>query len=237
MNKIYTSKRTNRSEIMDDFELQGPELEKTLEDLNTINHWLGGNKITHQGLQKIIKDRDKSETLIIADIGCGNGNMLREFAKWGRANNYHFHLIGVDANPYAIKIGQKLSQSYPEISFRCFDIFSEEYRKNEFDVIVCTLTLHHFTNEQIETLLELYSRQAKLGVLINDLHRSIIAYHLFQAFCMVFIRNEIARKDGLTSILRGFRKKELEKFSQKISVKNQQIKWRWAFRYQWIILK
>ena len=46
----------------------------------------------------------------------------------------------------------------------------------------------------------------------------------------------MVKTDGLTSILRGFKRKELEQFSEKINGKSS-INWRWAFRYQWIINK
>ena len=38
-------------------------------------------------------------------------------------------------------------------------------------------------------------------------------------------------EDGLTSVLRGFKRFELEDLSKKINA-NYQIKWKWAFRYQ-----
>jgi hypothetical protein len=47
----------------------------------------------------------------------------------------------------------------------------------------------------------------------------------------------MSREDGLVSILRGFKKNELEEFSKKLSLKNYTIRWKWAFRYQWIITK
>jgi hypothetical protein len=55
--------------------------------------------------------------------------------------------------------------------------------------------------------------------------------------CFVFRLNEMSREDGLTSILRGFKKEELIHFSKKLSFKNYKIHWKWAFRYQWIISK
>ncbi len=237
MSKINTRKRTDESEIMDDFELKGAELETTLSDLDNINKWLGGNKITLQGIKILLKDHPKSETVHIADIGCGNGSILREIAKWGRKENYTLELTGIDANPYAIEIAEKLSYYYPEIKFYPVDILGDEFEKMKFDILLCTLTLHHFKDSEIEELVKLFIRQSKLGIVINDLQRSGIAYRLFQAFCAVFIRNEIARKDGLTSILRGFKRKDLQVFSNKISVKKQKICWKWAFRYQWIIQK
>ncbi|UJH91610.1 hypothetical protein LZ575_02570 [Antarcticibacterium sp. 1MA-6-2] len=85
MNKLNISSRTNRAEIMDDFDLQGDELENTLEDLDKINRWLGGNKVTVQGVRKLLKSYPKDKPVHIADVGCGNGTMLKEIANWGRS--------------------------------------------------------------------------------------------------------------------------------------------------------
>lgn len=237
MNRINTSFRTNQAEIMDNFELGGEELEKILKDLENINKWLGGNKVTLNGIKKILRENPEEEEWHIVDVGCGNGAMLREIAQWGRKNNIKLRLTGIDANSHAISIAEKLSENHHNIEFKVKDVFSEDYRQQNFDIVLCTLTLHHFTDPQIVKLLNLFHRQAKYGVLINDLHRSKIAYRLFQAFCAVFINNEIARKDGLTSILRGFKKSDLERFSAKIPACQAEIKWKWAFRYQWIIQK
>lgn len=238
MNRIVdTSKRTDASEIMDDFELQGNELEKTLEDLDNINKWLGGNKITLQGIKKLLKDHPKEDPVHIADVGCGNGSILREIAEWGRTNKYTFRLTGIDANPYAIEIAEKLSKQYPELNFTAENIFSEDFKKKKFDIVLCTLTLHHFKDPQVIETMKNFYRQATIGVVINDLHRSKQAYYLFKAFCFVFIRNKIAKDDGLTSVLRGFKRKELKEFALQIPSEKQEIKWKWAYRYQWVIEK
>ena len=237
MNSINTSFRTNQAEIMDNFELGGEELENVLKDLENINKWLGGNKITLSGIKKILKENSEKNEWNIVDVGCGNGAILREIAKWGKNNHIKLSLTGIDANSNAISIAENLSENYPNIHFLTKDVFSEDYRKQNYDIVLCTLTLHHFSDPQINELLKLFHKQAKYGILINDLHRSKLAYRLFQAFCAVFIRNEIAKKDGLTSILRGFKKRELERFSAKIPASQAEIKWKWAFRYQWIIQK
>lgn len=237
MNGINTSKRTDEAEIMDDFDLQGEELRKTLHDLDNINKWLGGNNITLEGVKKLLKGQHKSEVYVIIDVGCGNGAILREIGRWGRKEGYKLKLTGIDANPFAVEIAEDLSKDIEEINFSTMDIFSKEFSGLEYDILLCTLTLHHFKNSQILSLMELFTKQARLGVVINDLHRSSIAYRLFQAFCAVFINNEIARKDGLTSILRGFKIKDLQAFANKIQAGQQEIKWKWAFRFQWIIQK
>lgn len=234
---VDTSRRTDETEIMDDFDLKGAELERTLEDLDKINKWLGGNKITLQGIKKLLKNHPTTQPVHIADVGCGNGAILREIAEWGRAKNINLKLTGIDANTHAIKIAEKLSEYYPEINFNPTNIFSQKFKEQEFDIVLCTLTLHHFKDQQIREILQNFYQQAKIGIVINDLHRSRQAYYLFKAFCRVFINNKIAKEDGLTSVLRGFKKRDLKRFSDEIPAKEHEINWKWAYRYQWIIKK
>lgn len=222
---------------MDDFKLQGTELELTLDDLDKINKWLGGNTITLEGVKKLLQDHPVSKPITIVDVGCGNGSMLREIANWGRSAGFDLRLTGIDANPNAIEIAERKSEFFPELSFKTMNIFSEDFKSRDYDVVLCTLTLHHFKDNEIEDIMANFYRQARLGVVINDLHRSRQAYFLFRAFCKVFINNKIARDDGLTSILRGFKKKELKRFAAQLPTARQEIKWKWAYRYQWIIEK
>lgn len=236
MNLVNTTYRTSREEIMDDFCLQGKMLEKILKDLDRVNKWLGGTSITINGMKKILARTSPAKNSIkIMDVGCGNGSMLRELAEFARKKKLKVELKGIDANPGAIIIARKEAKEYPEIFFETMDVFSESFENAKADIILCTLTLHHFKDEEIVKLLKIFLKNSTLGVIINDLHRSRAAYYLFQLFCGVFIKNEIARKDGLTSILRGFKKKELEKFSGKLDSVSSEISWKWAFRYQWII--
>lgn len=237
MKKIDTSQRSREPEIMDDFDLLGKELERTLQDIDVVNKWLGGNKLTISGIKKLLREHPGNELFHIADIGCGNGAMLRKVASWGREEGYRLKFTGIDANLHAIEIAEKLSTDYPEIQYSPVNIFSKEFERSEFDIILCTLTLHHFKDPDIIKLLRTAYANARIGIVINDLHRSKIAYFLFKAFSRLFIKNEIAKKDGLISILRGFKKQDLQVFSKHIPSGQQEIQWKWAFRYRWIIAK
>ena len=124
MNYIDTSKRSEQKEIMDNFDLKGIELEQTLTDLENINSWLGGNRITLTGIKQLLKNVPMKSVIRIADVGCGSGAVLRELAKWGRSKNINLELIGVDANTHAIEIAQRRSAYYPEIQFTDLNIFS-----------------------------------------------------------------------------------------------------------------
>lgn len=234
---INTKYRTQKAEIMDDFSLHGSELRAALDQIARINQLLGGNKVTLHGIKEIIKKNNVSHTIVIADVGCGNGDMLRMLADYGLKNNLKFKLIGIDANAFTVNYAQTLSNDYSNIEYLCLDIFSEEFSTINYDIVLCTLTLHHFTNEQILNIITTFNNNAAIGIVINDLHRSKLAYRLFKLICIVFSLGKMSREDGLVSILRGFRKNELEAFSKKLNLKNYTINWKWAFRYQWIITK
>jgi 2-polyprenyl-3-methyl-5-hydroxy-6-metoxy-1,4-benzoquinol methylase len=234
---INTKYRTDKPEIMDDFAMEGEILRDALDKIAKINQLLGGNQLTLKGVQELIQDYSKTREIVIVDVGCGNGDMLRTLADFGLKNDLNFRLIGIDANNFTISHARKLSDKYANISYRCEDIFNESFKELKYDIVLCTLTLHHFKDDEIIQLLNVFHNNASIGIVINDLHRSVIAYRLFQALCFAFQLNDMSREDGLTSILRGFKKEELIDFSKKLNFKNYKIHWKWAFRYQWIISK
>ena len=234
---ISTKYRTNEPEIMDDFALEGETLRDALDKIAKINQFLGGNKLTLRGVESLIKEIPQSTEISIIDIGCGNGDMLRSLADYGLKNDLIFKLIGIDANAFTVKYARELSKHYPNISYQCIDIFEKPFLELKYDIALCTLTLHHFKEDEIERLLHIFEKQSRIGIVINDLHRNALAYRLFQSLCYVFRLNSMSKEDGLTSILRGFKKEELVQFSEKLNFNNYKIQWKWAFRYQWIISK
>ena len=234
---INTKFRSDKTEIMDDFALKGEILREALDKIAKINQLLGGNGLTLQSVKHFLKNLDSSKKIIIADIGCGNGDMLRKIADYGLKNNLNFELIGIDANDYTINYARKLSENYKNISYNCIDIFNNKFDDLKYDIALCTLTLHHFNENEILKLMNIFYKNATIGIVINDLQRSLISYRLFQILCFVFRLNDMSKHDGLTSILRGFKKKELINFSEKLKFKKYSIQWKWAFRYQWMISK
>lgn len=229
---IDTTYRSDATEIMDDFSLKGMLLRDTLDKLGKINKWLGGNNVTINGVKQLLKNKDKAKIVTIIDLGCGHGDMLRLLADYGRKQGFKFKLVGIDANQDAIDYANELSKSYEELSFKNIDIFSEDFQNLDFDIALSTLFLHHFSHIEILQLLRLLNK-ARIGIVINDLHRSKMAYGLFKLLS-VTITNPMIVQDGLTSILRAFKRHELEQMSKQLNLKSQ-ICWKWAFRYQWLI--
>ena len=234
---LNTKYRTDKAEIMDDFAMEGEVLREALDKIAKINQLLGGNKLTLLGVKSLIATIPETDVITIVDVGCGNGDMLRSLADYGIKNNLNFKLIGIDANNFTSNHALKLSENYPNISYRCEDIFDKPFRELKYDIVLCTLTLHHFKEPEILDVMNVFHTNAALGVVINDLQRSAVAYRLFQSLCFVFQLNAMSREDGLISILRGFKKEDLTDFSKKLNLSNYTIEWKWAFRYQWIISK
>ncbi len=234
---INTKYRTDATEIMDDFELEGEILRDALDKIAKINQLLGGNKLTLQGVESLMNKVSPNKEVTIVDIGCGNGDMLRALADYASNNNLNFKLIGIDANQFTINHAKELSKQYKNITYQCEDIFDDKFKDLKYDIVLCTLTLHHFKDAEITKLVSVFYENASIGIVINDLQRSAFAYKLFQVLCFVFRLNKMSKEDGLVSILRGFKKEELENFSKKIHLKKYSIQWKWAFRYQWIIEK
>ncbi len=234
---IDTRFRTNAPEIMDDFSIEGEELRQTLDEIAAINRLLGGNSVTVQGVAQLLQKMPKTETITILDIGCGNGDMLRTLSDFATAHGWDFELFGIDANTATVGYAKELSALYPNITYLSEDVFAADFEKHQYDIALCTLTLHHFSDDEILRLIGALKEQATIGIVINDLHRNGLAYRLFQVFSWIFRLGNMPKSDGLVSILRGFKKEELVGFSKKLNISNYSIRWKWAFRYQWIISK
>src|SRR5690606_29908131 len=116
----------------------------------------------------------------IIDLGCGGGDILRMIADYGRKEGYNFRLIGVDANKNAADYATKLSAEYDNIKFIHLDVFSEEFKSIDYDIVVTTLFLHHFKEDELLKLVNLLLKKAKIGIVVNDLHRHWLAYYLFK---------------------------------------------------------
>ncbi|KIA83694.1 methyltransferase [Kaistella solincola] len=232
-----TYRRTDLEESMDDFSMDNESLVIALDDIARINQLLGGNSVTLQGVKKLIKDFPIDQTITIMDFGCGGGDMLRMLAKFGQENGLKFNLIGIDANEATIRHAEKCSAQFDNISYLAEDIFLYDFSEYKIDIALITLTLHHFKDEGILKIVNVILNLVTKGIVVNDLHRSKLAYRLFQMIIFIFNLKKMTAEDGLISILRGFKREDLEKYSKDLQLKKYSIKWKWAFRYQWIIEK
>jgi 2-polyprenyl-3-methyl-5-hydroxy-6-metoxy-1,4-benzoquinol methylase len=228
--------RSNQAELMDDLSLSGDELRRNLEELEVINTWLGGYKVVLDALEKLL-DGYTGAPLRIADIGCGGGDTLRHIAKWARRKDIPLQLTGIDANDFMVQYARQRCGGFPEISFEQHDVFSERFKQERYDIVVCSLFCHHFTDEQLVNMFRQLHRQAGMAVIINDLHRHWLAYHSIKLLTRFFSDSYLVKNDAPLSVWRAFRREELQRLVQEAGIDKYSLRWMWAFRWQLLLKK
>lgn len=226
--------RSYQKEIMDNLDAEGYDLDQALRELRIINKRLGGNSVTTNGIQQLMQHDQKTYTVM--DVGCGGGDMLEVIDKWAVKNGKSINLVGVDANPNIIQQAKKKFAANPRINFVTQNIFDPAFLEHPVDIITCTLFTHHFTDEELQKIFINFSAKARLGIVINDLHRHPVAYYSIVALTKYFSKSSMVKNDGPLSVLRGFSRKDWNRILRSAKIKNYRIRWRWAFRWQIICL-
>jgi 2-polyprenyl-3-methyl-5-hydroxy-6-metoxy-1,4-benzoquinol methylase len=227
--------RLDQPELMDDFSLDSEELRHTLVQLGWVNRWLGGYGPVQKGVAELAQGQPNNQPLKVLDLGCGGGDTLRGLASWARKKDLKIEATGLDANPSIVTYAREQSRDWPELSFRQGDCFKTADLSGDWDIILCSLFLHHFNPQQLRQLLPQLHAQARLGLVINDLQRHWLAYRLFALVTRVLPFTAMARQDGLLSIRKAFTRSELTALARHLAITHPNIRWQWAFRYLWVV--
>ena len=232
---IDFSKRSDGLEIMDDLKCKGEVVDQTLRELDVINHWLGGNAVTISGLKNLLSEVDSKKNISIVDLGCGSGEMLKLIARQAKHEGRLLKLIGIDANPNITAFAEKYSREFNNIHFEALNIFSKEFQQRKFDIVLATLFFHHFDDPQLIAFFKQLKSQARIGIVINDIHRHSLAYHSIRLLTKFFSKSAMVKFDAPLSVLRAFKRDELINILKRAGIENYSLKWRWAFRWQVIV--
>ena len=224
----YTGK-----EIMDGPEIIPGSFEKAYEDIGRCNRMLGGHLANLKEVKRLI-NRHKKESYTIWDLGSGDGGTLRYLQKRLKKDFKDIDFQGFDLSELSVNIARRKSAAMSNISFHQKDILRMD-RERLPDIILCNLTLHHFSDEEAKELLGKLTHIAGLGVVVNDLERHPWAYGLFKLFSFFFIRTSIARNDGLVSIRRSFRLEEFKNWSLDLPGSAHRLYTRPLFRLIWVL--
>jgi 2-polyprenyl-3-methyl-5-hydroxy-6-metoxy-1,4-benzoquinol methylase len=225
-------KRSFQSELLDESFIPQEDLYRNLYELEVINTYLGGYAITNKGLSALLANHSKvPQTIRIVDIGSGGGDTLRKMAIWCKKHHIKAELIGIDLKEDCIRYAQSKSKDFPEISF-----IQSDYKNIHLDADIFTSALfcHHLSDDELIFFLEWSQKNARLGFIVNDLHRHFLAYHSIKLLTKFFSRSYLVKNDAPLSVKRSLAKKDWENILQKAQIRDYNISWQWAFR--WLIV-
>ncbi len=225
---VNLTKRSNQKELLDADDIPFNDIKVCMKELNSINTLLGGHAITLQGTKAFIWGEDQQ--LVICEIGCGGGDNLAAITKQYPATNTRFLFTGIDLKKECTDFA---AEQYPDLHA---DWIAADYKKanisgNPPDVIFSSLFCHHFTDDELVSMLQWMKQNSRLGFFINDLQRSAVAYYLIKWLTAAFSRSYLVKNDGCISVARSFRKKDWIQLFEKAGITNYSIRWKWAFRY------
>ena len=227
---INLSNRSYKKELLDNDNIPFADIQQNMKELNTINKYLGGHKITITGVKVLIANKPISKPIRICEIGCGGGDNLKAIQSYCISQNIPVTFTGIDIKPECTSYA---AQQYPELNATWI---ASDYRLAEFngqkpDIIFSSLFCHHFINDELIYMLQWMKQHARLGFFINDLHRHPLAYYSIKWMTRMFSKSFLAKNDGPLSVARSFTKTEWASIFKTAGIGGFSIHWRWAFRY------
>ncbi|MFL6568293.1 MAG: methyltransferase domain-containing protein [Chthoniobacterales bacterium] len=181
------------------------ELDAALRSLRSLNRYFGGNHVVAHFIQRWIRRSDRHRVL---DLATGSADIPRLVADHARRVGANVEIVAVDFQPATIEAARQLSSGYPEITCVDADVLNFE-DPARFDIVICSLALHHFSDEDAVRLLRRARELSRARVLISDLRRGwfgIVGVYLLTAF---IYRDRMTREDGRASVRRAFTLDEL----------------------------
>ena len=220
--------RSYKKELLDGDSIPNLDLYQNLKELNIINKLLGGYNISFKALKKVLV---KNKVCVIADIGCGGGDTLKQIQNWNKKEKYLLKLVGIDLKQTCIDYS---NQNNTVIQFICDDYKTILNYIPKVDIMHACLFCHHLTEAEIIDLIK-FCNEKNITLIINDLERNPIAYYAIRFLTQVFSKSYLVKNDAPLSVLRGFKKKEWKDIIKQSLVKNYSINYKWAFRHEVIV--
>lgn len=195
--------RALEEEQMDAPDLDARVYGEVLGDLARVNRITFAHHPTISFVRRAVGRRTRFRLL---DVGFGDGDMLRAIARWAERHGVTAELVGIDLNPRSAAIAAAHTPEGLPIEWRTGDYAA--LAGEGFDLIVSSLVAHHMTHDQLVAFLRFMAHEARIGWLINDLHRHRFAALGFPLLARLMRWHPIVRQDGTLSIARSYRPRE-----------------------------
>lgn len=192
--------RATEPELLD-LGVSEAEALKNLADLRKVNRWLGGRRALARALRPFLCPEAR-----LLDVGCGSADLPAWLA--GRPPRPRL-LVGLDRRWLHVRDAPAVVQRVVA------DVRALPFPPLSFDVVTCSLFLHHFDGADVPDLLRRLFALTRGVLVVNDLHRAHVPWLFARAVFPFVFESRVSVSDGLLSIRRSFRPRELaEAFRQ-----------------------
>jgi 2-polyprenyl-3-methyl-5-hydroxy-6-metoxy-1,4-benzoquinol methylase len=198
-------------ELMDRPQPVSAELESDLENIRELNRWFGSYALISIFLSRWIKPGAR---LRIVDLATGSGDIPRLIAEYGRKVGAELQIDALDRQSATLEIAKKLSVRYSEIAFVEGNLL--EWQATEsYDLVLCTLALHHFSDDDAVRVLQRCRELSRKFVLVSDLSRGWLASMGVRLLTATVFREPMTKYDARLSAARAFSFSEMNHLARR----------------------
>lgn len=204
-------------ELMDRPQPVTAELASDLRNLRQLNRYFGSHSLVRHFLRRWIFPGAK---LRVLDLATGSGDIPRLVVDHARKVGASVTVKAIDQQRSTLEIARGLSASYPEIEFSEGDVLTFREDGAPFDLVLCSLALHHFEEDDAVRLLARCRELSNKFVLVSDLERGFVATVGVYLLTALIFRDPMTRTDGRLSAARAFSFPEFRALAERAGWKN-----------------
>lgn len=228
MFRLFLAQRRFQPEIMDQPGLDEGLHHQALTGLGRLNRVSNATRQLWKPIQRYSR-RQGSRTLRILDVASGAGDIPLGLWKLARKNGIALRILGLDASSTACEYAtQQCSPAGGSIGFRQMDVTRDELPTG-FDIVTCSLFLHHLSSAQAAKLLKGMGAAGRLLV-VSDLRRCAAGYALAQLACHLLTRSQVVGSDGPQSVANAFSLSEVHELCRAAELESASVRAVWPCR-------
>lgn len=205
------------------------DLQGLLQAIRRTNRWFGGDRLIFWYLAQFAS-RILTQPLTILDVATASADVPRAIAKWAHQHKLLVRITALDISEDILAFARRDLGSHESIALVRANAITLPFRARAFDVVISSLALHHFSDEEAIMVLQEIDRVAGGGFIVSDILRSWGALAGAWLDTRLLARNRLARHDGPLSVLRAYTLQELHRLSEVAALRNVEIRRHPVFR-------
>ena len=224
-----------QAELLDLDDNSFEEARESLEDVRRVNKYLSGYRVLLRYAGQFLRDHKENRPFTILDLATGSGDQPVALAKLARKFKVPVKITAIDINCKMLKCARIITDPFPEIALVQCDILSWPFCDDSFDLVVNSLSLHHFSRENAVKILCSMRSLSRCGFIINDLHRSRVAYGSIFLLTRIFTKNRLTRHDAPVSVMNAFTPKEIRDLAREAGLDQFQVYRHFPYRIALVV--